>query len=136
MQLLLDTCAAIWVADNAQMTDEAVEAIDRSADEGRPVLISPISAWEIGVLVARGRLALPVDPQLWFVRLIETPNVELANLSPSVLIASSFLPGAPPRDPSDRIMIATARERNLAIVTRDRQMLNYAQAGHVQALAC
>jgi PIN domain nuclease of toxin-antitoxin system len=136
MQLLLDTCAAIWIADDSPLTDEAVEAVDRAADDGNPVLISPISAWEIGVLVARGRLALPVDPQAWFEWLIETPNVALANLPPAVLIASSFLPGDAPRDPSDRIMIATAREQNLTIVTRDRHVLKYAEAGHVRALAC
>lgn len=136
MQLLLDTCAAIWVAEDAVLADEAVDAIDKAGDEGNPLLISPISAWEIGLLVARGRLALPVGVQDWFDRLVETPSVELAHLPPNVLIASSFLPGVPPRDPSDRIMIATAREQNLTIVTRDRCILNYAAAGHVQALPC
>lgn len=136
MQLLLDTCAAIWIAENAPLTDEAVEAIDKSGDQGRPVLISPISAWEIGLLVAKSRFALPVDPLVWFDRVLEIPNVELAHMPHSVLIASSFLPGTPPRDPSDRIMIATAREQNLILVTRDTSILNYAAAGHVRALAC
>jgi PIN domain nuclease of toxin-antitoxin system len=136
MQLLLDTCAAIWIAENAPLADEAVQAIDQAGDEGNPVLMSPISAWEIGLLVTRGRLSLPVNAQAWFDRLIETPNVKLADLPTAVLIASSFLPGAPPRDPADRIMIATAREQNLTIVTRDRHMLNYAATGHVHALAC
>jgi PIN domain nuclease of toxin-antitoxin system len=136
MQFLLDTCAAIWIAENAPLTDEAVQAIDRAGDEGNPVLMSPISAWEIGLLVARGRLSLPINAQAWFDQLIETPNVGLADLPPAVLIASSFLPGTPPRDPADRIMIATAREQNLTLVTRDRHMLNYASAGHVHALAC
>jgi PIN domain nuclease of toxin-antitoxin system len=136
MQFLLDTCAAIWIAENAPLTDEAVQAIDQAGDEGNPVLMSPISAWEIGLLVARGRLSLPISAQAWFDELIETPNVELADLPPAVLIASSFLPGTPPRDPADRIMIATAREQNLTLVTRDRHMLNYAAAGHVHALEC
>lgn len=136
MQLLLDTCAAIWIAEDSPLTDEAVQAIDQAGDEGNPVLMSPISAWEIGLLVTRGRLSLPINAQAWFDRIIETPNVKLVDLPPSVLIASSFLPGMPPRDPADRIMIATAREQNLTIVTRDRHMLNYAAAGHVHALAC
>lgn len=136
MQLLLDTCAAIWIAENAPMADEAVQAIDRAGDEGSPVFVSPISAWEIGILVARGRVALPIGVQTWFNQLIETPNVELASLPPAILIESSFLPGTPPNDPSDRIMIATAREQNLTIVTRDNRILKYAAAGHVRALAC
>jgi PIN domain nuclease of toxin-antitoxin system len=136
MQLLLDTCAAIWVAENAPLADAAIQAIDQANDEGSPVLVSPISAWELGILVARGRVALPIDVQAWFDQLMDTPNVELAGLPPAVLIESSFLPGTPPKDPSDRIMIATAREQSLTIVTRDRRILNYAAAGHVHALAC
>ena len=136
MRLLLDTCAAIWISADAPLAEEAIGALDQAEDGGRPVLISPITAWEIGLLVARGRVALPIDPQAWFDRLMEAPNVELADLPPAVLIASAFLPGAPPRDPADQIIIATARGQDLTIVTRDRHMLNYAAAGHVRALAC
>jgi len=136
MQLLLDTCAAIWIAEDAPLADDAVQAIDRAADAGSPILVSPITAWEIGLLVARGRLALPIGAQALFDQIIETPNVELAGLPPAVLIAASFLPGNPPSDPSDRIVIATAREQNLTVVTRDSQILRFAAAGHVRALAC
>jgi PIN domain nuclease of toxin-antitoxin system len=33
-------------------------------------------------------------------------------------------------------MIATAREHGLAIVTRDRSLLEYGSRGHVKTLAC
>jgi len=62
--------------------------------------------------------------------------VELAQLTPETLIASSFLPGRPPRDPVDRILIATAREYGLVLMTRDRGLLDYADQGHLEALAC
>src|SRR5688572_18764845 len=126
MPLLLDTCTAIWISEDAPLTDEAVEAMDQAGDAGTPALISPITAWEIGLLIAKGRLALPIDAGVWFNRLVQTANLDLAELTPEVLIASSFLPGNPPRDPSDRIMIATARARSLTVVTRDRNILNYA----------
>jgi PIN domain nuclease of toxin-antitoxin system len=60
----------------------------------------------------------------------------LADLSPHLLIASSFLPGSPPRDPADRIIAATARENGWRLITRDKILLNYARAGHLEALAC
>ena len=62
--------------------------------------------------------------------------MELAELSPQILIASSFLPGDPPGDPADRILAATAREYGYTLVTRDRPLLDYAKQGHLQALAC
>ena len=134
--LLLDTHAAIWISENEPISDSAVQALDRAADEGTPVLVSPISAWEIGLLVARGRLALPLSPKAWFERILEAPQVSLAELPPSVLIDSSFLPNAAFRDPADRILAATAREFGFALITRDRELLNYAAAGHLKAIAC
>ncbi|MBZ0227065.1 MAG: type II toxin-antitoxin system VapC family toxin [Bauldia sp.] len=136
MLLLLDTCAAIWMSDNAKLSEEAVRALDEADDEGRPVFVSPITAWEIALLVARGRIALPVVPDAWFDRLMQAPVLRLAELPPAVFIASAFLPGLPPRDPADRIIAATARAFDLIIVTRDRALLAYASAGHVRAIAC
>jgi len=136
MTLLLDTCAAIWISENAALADSAVEALDRAEDDGQPILLSPITAWEIGLLVAAGRLALPTSPEAWLNRLMQAPPLRLADLTTSVLIASSFLPGQPPRDPADKIIIATARAQNLTVVTRDRHILAYSKAGHVLALAC
>jgi len=136
MLLLLDTCAAIWVSDNARLSEEAVRAMDEADDQGRPVFVSPISAWEIALLVARGRIALPRRPDAWFDRLMEAPTLRLAELPPAVFIASAFLPGSPPRDPADRIIAATARAFDLIVVTRDRALLSYASAGHLRAIAC
>ena len=39
-------------------------------------------------------------------------------------------------DPADRLMIATARQVNATIVTRDRAMQDYAAQGHVEVLRC
>jgi PIN domain nuclease of toxin-antitoxin system len=134
--LLLDTCAAIWIAEDAPVADAAVEALDAAAHAGATTYVSPITAWEVGQLVARGRLQLLMTPERWFRRLIEVPQVRLADMSPELLIASSFLPGAPPRDPADRIILATARDLGATLITRDRALLGYGEEGHVSVLAC
>jgi PIN domain nuclease of toxin-antitoxin system len=134
--LLLDTHAALWISEGKELAESAVKAMDQADDEGFPALISPISAWEIGLLVARGRIALPTDPQSWFKRMLEAPNTQLAEMPPKVLIASSYLPNAPVKDPADRILVATAREYGLTFITRDRALLNYAAAGHLKAIPC
>ncbi len=134
--LLLDTCAAIWFAEDDPVTPDAVKAIDQAASDGIPIFVSPMSAWEIGLLTARGRLAMSMSPEAWFDALLNVPGVELARLSVKVLVASSFLPGTPPRDPADRIIAATAREFGYQLVTRDSALLDYADQGHIQALAC
>jgi PIN domain nuclease of toxin-antitoxin system len=134
--LLLDTCAAIWFAGDFPMAIAAAEAMNRAFTTMAPVFVSPITAWEIGMLCARGRINFPMPPQSWFNRLRSTQGMALADLSPEILIASSFLPGNPPRDPADRIIAATAREYGYKLLTRDRPLLEYAEQGHIQAIAC
>jgi len=104
--------------------------------EGVPSYISPITAWEVGMLTAHGRLQLLIRPERWFSNLFEVPGVRLAEMSPDLLIASSYLPGKPPKDPTDRIIAATARELGATLITRDRTLLDYGAQGHVAVLEC
>lgn len=134
--LLLDTCAVIWVVEDQPISERAASALDEAHAADQFAYISPITAWEVGLLVARGRLTTIIKPQLWFERLLDVPNVRLADMSPDLLISSSFLPGEPPRDPADRIIAATAREYGYTLVTRDRLLLDYAEQGHIQAVCC
>jgi PIN domain nuclease of toxin-antitoxin system len=90
----------------------------------------------MGLLAARGRVSLLMTPQRWFERLLEAPGLRLTEMTPNVLIASSFLPGKLPGDPGDRIIAATAREYGYKLVTRDRPLLEYAKQGHIQAIPC
>jgi PIN domain nuclease of toxin-antitoxin system len=134
--LLLDTCAVIWFADNAKLAETATSALNGAIESGDLVYLSPITAWEIGILCARGRMRFPMAPQAWFDRVQHMEGIELAPLPPSVLIASSFLPGRPPNDPADRIFAATAREFGYRLMTRDRPLLEYGEQGYLQVIAC
>ena len=134
--LLWDTFTAIWIYEKARLSPAALEAMRAAYREGVPSYISPITAWEVGMLSSRGRLQLLIRPERWFSNLFEVPGVRLAEMSPDVLIASSFLPGKPPKDPTDRIMAATARELGATLITRDRALLDYGAQGHVAVLEC
>ena len=111
----------------------AIEAAHRNET---PLLVSPITASEIGQLVSRNRINLSAAPHRWFARVLATPGMQLAEMSPDILIASSSLPGQPPRDPADRILLATARDLGATLVTRDRAILAYGESGQVSTLAC
>ncbi len=134
--LLLDTHAAVWIVEDQPIASAAAKAIDGAYQAGSAVFVSAISAWEIGLLVSRNRLSLVAKPERWFQRLLAIPGVELAGLSPDILIASSFLPGMPPRDPADRIILATARELGATLITRDSLLLKYGEDGQVSTIQC
>lgn len=135
MTPLLDTCAALWLMGGEDFSPETQARLREALGSDR-VMISPITAWEVGLLVQRGRVSLSADPVLWFRTLLKLPGCTLAEISPEVLIASTRLPGAPPRDPADRIIAATAREHGYRVITRNQQILDYAAAGHLQVAAC
>ena len=134
--LLWDTHAAIWIYGKTPIAQSAIDTLAAAYGEGVASYVSPITAWEVGLLSARNRIHLTMSPEKWFDKFVSTPGVRLADMSPSLLIASSFLPGSMHADPADRIIAATAREYDVRIVTRDRKLLAYAQMGFCRALAC
>lgn len=133
--ILLDTCALIWLVAGSAMREEAVGAIASAAGRGS-VLVSPITALEIGHLVRKKRLVLAMGAEAWFEAATTASGFALADMPPALLIASALLSGDAPPDPADRVIIATARHANAILVTRDRRILRYAEAGHLRALAC
>ena len=71
-----------------------------------------------------------------FVSILARPEITLLGLTqPRTAIDSCRLPGAFHADPADRLLVATARSENAALVTRDRKILDYAATGHVRVLA-
>lgn len=134
--LLLDTCAIIWMALNEPIKPEARAAMKAAFAANERVRVSPISAWELGLLSSKGRLPTSRPPLTMFGEVVANAGVRVEALSPEILIESSFLPGNLHNDPADRILIATARVHDLTLVTRDRAILDYAMLGHVRALSC
>lgn len=134
--LLWDTCAAIWISEKARLSPGALDTLRAAHREGAASYVSPITAWEIGMLTSYSKLQLLIRPERWFVNLLEMPGVKLADMPPDLLIESSYLPGKPPKDPTDRIIVATARELGATLLTRDRALLDYGAQGHVSVVEC
>lgn len=95
-----------------------------------------MTAWEIAMLAVKNRISLSMNPEVWFDRFCALPGVTLAGMPPSVLAASCSLPGSPPTDPVDSILIATARAFGYTLVTRGSRMLDYGIEGNVRVMEC
>ena len=132
----MDTCAVIWVADRDHLSAAGLDQI-RKASSKKGLLVSPISAWEIG-LASNPKIEIAFDPSptSWLASFLARSDVQLVPLMPEAAIAASFLPGHLHRDPAARLLIATARYLGVPLITRDEAILTYAASGHLQAIAC
>ena len=133
--LLLDTCALIWLVDGSLDDSPARPAVAAAAAAGQ-LTVSTTSAWEIGLLSRSGRIDFRPDAKTWFERAVAHPGLTLTPLTPAIAIDSSHLPGDLYGDPADRLIIATARHLPATVVTRDRRIIDYAAAGHIDVLIC
>ena len=138
--VLLDTCAIIWLANGTRLSQEAMAAII-AAGLADGMFVSTASAWEVGLL-SRPRTNRPPavecrpDPKTWFARFLNGPGIKEFPITPAIAIDACHLPGDFHADPMDCLIVATARNFAMPIVTRDRKILAYAEAGYVKAIPC
>jgi PIN domain nuclease of toxin-antitoxin system len=86
-----------------------------------------ISIWEVGKKVQIGKLALPKDLAAWFADAL-APNIEVIPLSAEVVTEAMRPSAFPTRDPADELVVASARLRNLILLTTDRRLKGYPHA--------
>jgi len=123
--ILLDTHAWIWwIGAPDELSPTAREAADRAADEGG-LNVSAISAWEAAMLVERGRLSLAMPFDEWLRRCEALPFLHFVPIDHRIAVHSVHLPGDLHGDPADRIIVATALDLGVPLVTRDRKLLAY-----------
>lgn len=89
--LLLDTCAVIWLA-NGQLPQPVVDAVMVAAISAS-TFISPVSAWEIGMLANpwgnRPALRFLPDPKAWFSEVMAAPGIRKAAMTPDIAVDAS-----------------------------------------------
>jgi PIN domain nuclease of toxin-antitoxin system len=133
--LLLDTHVWIWFNEGLpELSEQRRRLIDDAARRGE-ARVSVMSVWEVSLLHAKQRLRLETSCLDWVHRAL-APPLALAPLTPAIAVDCNNLPGQFHSDPADRIITATARIEGLTVITRDRQILDYAAQGYVSALAC
>src|SRR5690606_2168339 len=112
--------------EDRRLVKAARIAIEKSVAAGESVLVSAISAWEIAMLVRRGRLALSMHVDEWLLAVQGIECVSIIPISAEVAVQSVSLPGEFHQDPADRMIVALARERNATLITADEKIHRYA----------
>lgn len=127
MALLLDTHVWIWYLENyrKRLSKKVADHVASAEAEGQ-VFVSDISFWEVANKSTKEKL-LSMDAILWLQRAAEAPALRYIPVERAALIQSARLIGTPPRDPADRILIATAQMNDATLVTADKEILAYAR---------
>ena len=117
--IVLDTHAWVWWTGNPeQLSPRARDACERAmADRG--LYISSISVWEVALLARQQRLRLTIDAEDWVRKAEALPFFHFIPVDNNIALRSVALPESLPRDPADRIIVATALTLGAALVTKD-----------------
>jgi PIN domain nuclease of toxin-antitoxin system len=127
--IVLDTHAWLWwLAQPSKLSRAARRAID----EAESIAVSAVSAWELTMLVKRGRISLDRDVAAWVRQALAPARVTPTALTPEIAVAAGLLDGGGfPGDPADRFIYATARASRAQLVTRDAAIRRFDARGTV-----
>ena len=119
--LILDTCALIWLVNGGGRLSEDTLIAIKEADV---VYVSAASALEIGCKVALGKLDLSMPGNEWYHKALDVHDLVETPVDGEIALLSASLP-MHHKDPADRIIIATAEQKNLPVVTHDSRFEQY-----------
>lgn len=119
--LILDTHALYWWVNRTpdKLGQRHVDAIE-TADF---LAISAMTCWEMVWLVAHGRIALQMPVAGWLNQ-VEASGVAVIPVSRAIAVRAASLPEHH-KDPVDRIIIATAVESQVQLLSVDGQFPQY-----------
>jgi PIN domain nuclease of toxin-antitoxin system len=124
--MLLDTHVWIWAAaDAARIGPRTRRLLDREAAAGR-VYVSAVSAFEIGALCAAGRLVLSQPADRWIRESVARGNLRVLDVGLDIATDAGAVGAHAVPDPIDRLLVASARDADQPLVTRDRRLLAFA----------
>lgn len=124
--IILDTHVLVWWVNGSGLpSSKASKAIQETLAQKREVVISSITAWEIAMLIKKGRLILSMDVESWLNEVSQIDGVRFMPVDNEIGIKSTMLPGEFHKDLADRMIVATARKLALPIVTADEKISQY-----------
>lgn len=116
--IVADTHAWLWwLSTKDRLSRRAVDALSDT-----DVAISPLTFWEVATLAKRGRISLREPPLDWIHKSLAASRTIVLPVSTDIAVGAAMLPRNIVGDPVDRIIIATALQYRVALVTKDHKI--------------
>jgi PIN domain nuclease of toxin-antitoxin system len=127
--IVLDTHVWLDVAlgHERKLAKRVVRKIDAAAADG-VLYVAAITPWEVAALARAGKVRLNGPTLEVISEALKATRTAVAPLDPSIAVDAVELPAWDHRDPADRLIVATARQLDARLVTRDTSILDYAES--------
>jgi PIN domain nuclease of toxin-antitoxin system len=112
--VLLDTHVVHWWSAEPDRISRPARQVLDAADE---FLVAAITWYELAWLAGRQRIVIDIPIRAWLEGL--GAQMRTIGITPAIADSAAALPSSFPRDPTDRIIYATAIEHGVKLVTRD-----------------
>lgn len=142
--LLLDTHALYWlVSGEVDLAEEALFAIGESQETGS-LFVSPVTVWELAVAIQKPRADRrpnlgAASPDDWFREAVRATAARVVPIQQRISYeAARVVAETGHKDPGDCFLMATARSRRIAMVTRDNIIRGIAadRADYLDVVVC
>jgi PIN domain nuclease of toxin-antitoxin system len=126
MRFLLDIHIWIWsLIEPDKLKKSVAQALNDPENE---LWLSPISIWELSMLVKKHRIEIDDDIDAWVQRALAQINLREAPLTNEVALEVSRNRFSH-RDPADHFIVASAKVFDLTLVTADPRLLKLRRQG-------
>lgn len=117
--IVIDTHVLVWWATAGR--DQLPLAARRAIVDADSIAISAITAWEIGILSARGRIDIGPRPNDWLHEIIDANSLIVLPVTIPIAALAAELHEIL-RDPIDCLIAATALTHGVPLVTKDERI--------------
>jgi PIN domain nuclease of toxin-antitoxin system len=122
---LLDTHVLVWLTEgNPRLGSDSLQTINSALKSGK-LGVPAICFWEIAMLVAKQRLTLQMDLNVWRFELLQTGLLEIPLQGSTAIRAGQLISFH--GDPADRMIVSTAIENSATLITGDENILAWGQ---------
>lgn len=131
MQVLLDTHVWIWSQESPEKLGRKARSL--LARPGTACVVSAISALELARLSASQQIEVSVPLSDWIAHSLVALEATEIEVTIPIAVEAYRLPEPIHKDPVDRILAATARILQIALITADERLLDYSAVKTIPA---
>lgn len=129
---LLDTHILLWWrTELRRLSRMQAQVLEQLEEQGQPVGLSAVSLREFAMMLHRRRVDVEMSLDVWLDSIESHPLITILPLTTKIAAESVRLGDDFPREPADRIIVATARCHGLTLITADERIRKWGRVNLV-----